>query len=76
MQQSLGWKSMFPREDPRCAAGGCQKTVLTGRQGLVMPAGMIHMVETHSESLALGVNFIHREHLLRAARIFRQKQKE
>ena len=45
-------------DDPRCDAGGCQKNVLTERQALVMPAGMIHMVETHSESVALGVNLI------------------
>ena len=76
MQQSLGWKPMFPGDDPRCDAGGCQKVVLTERQFLVMPAGMIHRVETHSESVALGDNFIHRGHLLTAARAFRHEQKE
>ena len=60
MQQSLGWKPIFPGDDPRCDAGGCQKVVLTERQAIAMPAGMIHMVETHSESVALDVNFIHR----------------
>ena len=76
MHQSLGWKPMFPGDDPRCDAAGCQKVVLTERQALVMPAGMIHMVETHSESVALGVDFIHRGHLLTAARAFRPEQKD
>ena len=67
MQQSLRWKPMFPGDNPRCNAGGRQKVVLTVRQALVMPADMIHMVETHSESVALGVNFIHRGHLMTAA---------
>ena len=62
---------MFPGDDPRCDAGGYQKVVLTERQAPVMPAGMIRMVETHSESVTLGVNFIHRGHLLTAARGFR-----
>ena len=60
MQQSVGWKPMFPGDDPRCDAGGCQKVVLTERQALVMPAGMIHMVEMHPESVALAANFTHR----------------
>ena len=58
VQYSLGWKPMFPGDDPRCDAGGCQKIVLTEPKALVMPAGMIHMVETRSQSVALGVNFI------------------
>ena len=41
-----------------------------------MPAGMIDMVETHSESVALSVNFIHRGHLLTAARGFRHERKD
>ena len=76
MQHSLGWKPMLPGGDPRCDAEGCQKFALTERQALVMPAGMIHMVETHSESVALGVNFIHRGHLLTAARGFRHERKD
>ena len=76
MQQYLGWKPMFPGDDPRCDAGGCQKVVLTERQALVMPGDMIHMVETHSESVALGVNFIHRGQLLTAARGFRHERKD
>ena len=76
MQQSLGWKPMFPGDDSRCDAGGCQKVVLTERQALVMPAGMINMVETHSESVALCVNFIHRGHLQTAARAFRHERKD
>ena len=76
MQQSLGWKPMFPGDDPRCDAGGCQKVVLTEPQALFMPAGMIHLVETHSESVTLGVNFIHRGHLLTAARAFRHQRKD
>ena len=67
---------MFPGDDSRCDAGGCQKVVLTEREALVMPAGMIHMVETHSESVALCVNFIHRGHLLKAARAFRHERKD
>ena len=70
MQQSLDWKPIFPGDGPRCDPGGCQKVVLTEHQALVIPAGMIHMVETHSESVALGVNFIHRGHLLTTARAF------
>ena len=70
MQRSLGRKRMIPRDDPHCDAGGCQKIVLTERQALVMPVGMIHMVETHSESVALGDNFIQRGDLLTAARGF------
>ena len=76
MQQPLVWKPMFPGDDPRFDAGGCQKEVLTELQALVMPAGMIYMVETHSESVALGVNFIHRGHLLTAARAFRHMRKD
>ena len=76
MQQSVGWKPMFPGDDPRCDAGGCQKIVLTERQALVMPSGMIHMVETHSESVALGLNFFHRGHLLTAAIGFRHERKD
>ena len=75
MQQSLGRKPRFPGADPRCGAGGCQKFVLTERLVLVMPAAMIHMVETHSESVALRVSFIHRGHLLTAARGFRHERK-
>ena len=67
---------MFPGYDPRCDAGGCQKFVLTERQSLVMPAGVIHRVGTHSESVALGVNFIHRGHLLTAARAFRNERND
>ena len=67
---------MFPGDDPRCDAGGCQKVVLTERQALVLPAGMIHMVEKHSESVALGVSFVHRGHLLTAARGFRHERKD
>ena len=76
MQQSLDWKPMFPGDDSRYDAGGCQKIVLTERQALVMPAGKIHMVETHSESVALGVNFIHCGHLLTAVRVFRHERKD
>ena len=65
-----------PGDDPRLDAGGCQKVVLTEHQALVKPAGMIHMVETHSESVALGVNFIHYGHLLTAARGFRHERKD
>ena len=72
----LGWKPMFPGDDPRCNAGGCRNVILTERQALVLPTGMIHMVETHSESVALGVNFIHRGHLLMAARNFRHERKD
>ena len=46
------------------------------RQALLMPAGMIHMVAMHSDSVALGVNFIHRGHLLTAARGFRHERKD
>ena len=70
MRQPLGRKPMYPGDDPRCDDGGCQKMVMTERQALVMPAGMIHLVETLSKSVALGVNFIHREHLLTTARVF------
>ena len=76
MQQSLGWKPKFPGDDPRYDAGGCQKVVLTERQALVMPDGMIHMFETHSETAALVDNFIHRGHLLTAARAFRHERKD
>ena len=67
---------MFPGYDPRCDAGGCQKFVLTERQSLFMPAGVIHRVGTHSESVALGVNFVHRGHLLTAARVFRNERND
>ena len=65
---------MFPGDERRCDAGGCQKVVLTELQALAMPAGMIQMVETHSESVALAVIFIHRGHLLTADRVFRHKR--
>ena len=67
---------MLPRNDLRCDAGGCQKNVQTKLQTLDMPAGMKHMVETNSNSVALGVNFNHRGHLLTAARAFRHEQKD
>lgn len=34
--------------------GGCQKVILTSRQAVCMPAGMIHCVETVSTSVAFG----------------------
>ena len=67
---------MFPGDNPHCDARGCQKAVLTEHQALLMPAGMIHMVETHSESVALEVNFIHRGYLPTATRVFRHEQKK
>ena len=76
MPQSLGRKPMFPGDDPRFDVGGCQNVVLTERQDLVMPAGMINMVKMHSESVALGVNFIQRGHLLQAARSFQHERKD
>ena len=76
MRQPLRRKPMSPGDDPRCDAGGCQKVVLTERQVLVMPAGLIHRVETLSKLVALGVNFIHHEHLLTAARVFRHERKD
>ena len=64
-------KTDVSRDELHSYAGGCQKVVLTERQALFMPAGMIHMVEAHSETVALGVIFIHLEHLLlTAARVF------
>ena len=48
---------MFPRDDPRCDAGGCLQVVLTECQAPVMPAGIIHMVETHSEPFGSGCQF-------------------
>ena len=71
MQPSVDWKPMFLGDDPRCDAGECQKIVLTERQAL-----FIHMVEPHSESVALGLNFIHRGHQLTAARGFRHERKD
>ena len=38
--------------------------------------GIKQMVETLSKSVVLGVNFIHREHLLTAARVFRDERKD
>ena len=67
---------MFPGDDHRCGAGRCQKIVITERQILVIPAAMIHMVETHSESVARGVSSIHRGNRLTAARVFRHKRKD
>ena len=34
--------------------GGCQKVSVVARQAIVMPAGVIHCVETHGDSVALG----------------------
>ena len=56
--------------------GGCQKIFLTERQALVMPAVMIHMFEMHSDSVALGVKFIDRGHLLTNARGFLHERKD
>ena len=56
--------------------GGCQKVFLTEHQALVVPAGMIHMVEAHSDSVALGVKFIDRGHLLTTARGFHHERKD
>ena len=66
----------FPGDDARCDAGGCQKVVLTKRQALAVPAGRIHMVDTHSDSMALGVKCIDRGHLLTTARVFLLERKD
>lgn len=36
-----------------------------------MPAKMIHMVETHCDSISYGINFIHVDNLRRAADAFK-----
>ena len=51
--------------------GGCQAITLKARQGLIMPANMIHMVETTGVSVAYGVNFIFKNHLRLAADTFK-----
>ena len=48
-QKNLGWKPMFLGDGPCCDAGGCQKAVLTESQALVVPDGIIHVVETQSK---------------------------
>ena len=40
-----------------------KRQILIKNQGIVMPAGTIHMVRTAETSVAYGVNFIHEEHL-------------
>lgn len=40
-----------------------KRQILIKNQGIVMPAGTIHMVRTAETSVAYGVNFIHVDHL-------------
>ena len=54
--------------------GGCQAITLKARQGLIMPANMIHMVETKGVSVAYGVNFIFKNHLRLAADTFKTER--
>ena len=54
--------------------GGCQAITLKVRQGLIMPANMIHMVETTGVSVAYGVNFIFKNHLRLAADTFKTER--
>ena len=54
--------------------GGCQAITLKARQGLIMPANMIHMVETTGVSVAYGVNFIFKNHLRLAADTFKTER--
>lgn len=43
-----------------------KRVILIKNQGVVMPAGTIHMVRTSETSVAYGVNFIHVDHLRQA----------
>ena len=54
--------------------GECQAITLKARQGLIMPANMIHMVETTGVSVAYGVNFIFKNHIRLAADTFKTER--
>ena len=54
--------------------GGCTKVILFEGQALILPAKMIHAVETFGMSVALGVNFIHRLHVKKAAEEFSEER--
>ena len=53
---------------------GCTKVTLFEGQALILPAKMIHAVETFGMSVALGVNFIHRLHVEKAAEEFSEER--
>ena len=54
--------------------GGCAKVTLFEGQALILPAKMIHAVETFGMSVALGVKFIHRLHVKKAAEEFPEER--
>lgn len=47
-------RDVFFGSHPSLDGGGCQKIVVTERQAVCMPAGMIHCVETVGTSVAFG----------------------
>lgn len=55
-------------------AGGCKKVVLREGSTLLMPANVIHMVETTGTSISYGINFIHRSHLIPAAKAYAKER--
>jgi hypothetical protein len=67
-------RDVFFGNHPDLNDGGCQKVVLVEGSAIIMPANMIHMVETHGTSVALGINFLHVEHLADAARHFQRER--
>jgi len=60
-------RDFFFGSHPDLDAGGCQKLCVYDGQVLLMPANVIHMVETTGTSVAYGMNFIHRSHFVSAA---------
>jgi hypothetical protein len=63
-------RDFFFGSHPELDAGGCQKVVVSEGQALMMPAHVIHMVETTGTSIAYGMNFIHRSHVGGAAEVY------
>ena len=53
---------LFFGATPGLDAGGCVKVVLTAGMTAILPAGMIHLVQTVGESVVVGANFLHSAH--------------
>lgn len=50
--------------------GPAKRQIIIKNQGVIMPAGTIHMVRTAETSVAYGINFIHEDHFREAILYF------
>jgi hypothetical protein len=56
--------------------GVVKKVILQAGEALLMPANMIHMVQTIYLSVAIGINFIHKDLLSLATDVFIEERTE